>query len=330
VYRLQDARRAEGKATGLRVSCVPLTVFDITAHRSQSIYRGRFAPSPTGPLHLGSLLTAVASFLQARSIQGEWHLRIDDLDPERSLPDAADSIRRTLERFGLRWDHEIVFQHRKSDRYQQALERLQKEALVYPCTCSRRELASLPRGSIYPGSCRSRTPAEAGTPHALRVRTEGYVITFADRLHGIVRRDLEREIGDFVVRRRDGAFAYHLATVVDDADTGITEIVRGIDLLDSTPRQIYLQRLLGVPEPDYCHVPIVVDETGNKLSKQTFAASVEECGPAETIFKLLQMLRQEPPRQLAGAAPEEMLGWAVKHWKIDPLKGIEAVDPFAE
>lgn len=285
-------------------------------------YRGRFAPSPTGPLHLGSLYTALASFIQARSEAGEWLLRIDDLDPDRSVPAAADAIKRTLERFGLFWDGEAVSQRDRADRYQQAFEHLRHQGLVYGCRCSRRLLTG---SVVYPGYCRDRGPSEQNPAHAVRIRAADTVIHFTDRLRGAIAHDLARQTGDFIVRRRDGVFAYHLATVVDDAAAGISEVLRGADLLDSTPRQIYLQRSLNLPTPAYCHTPILLDADGEKLSKQTLAAPVRDENPGATLCLLLRLLRQEPPADLHGAEPAEILGWAVNHWNITALSQVTAI-----
>jgi glutamyl-Q tRNA(Asp) synthetase len=236
---------------------------------------GRFAPSPTGPLHFGSLVAAVASWLDARAAGGQWRVRVEDLDRPRVQPGAADEILRTLAAFGLGWDGEVLYQSRREKLYRDALERLQP--VTYWCGCSRREIADSSLGlaadgaPIYPGTCRSGTP---GGRRALRVRVSD-TLAFEDRLQGDQAQMLERDIGDFVLYRADGLFAYQLAVVIDDADQGITDVVRGADLLDSTPRQIYLQRLLGIPTPRYLHVPVAVDTAGEKLSKQTGAPPIE-------------------------------------------------------
>jgi glutamyl-Q tRNA(Asp) synthetase len=290
-----------------------------------SPYRGRFAPSPTGPLHLGSLFTALASFLEARAKNGAWLLRIDDIDPQRCSVRARESILSTLERFGLNWDEPVVFQQQRTSRYRQVLERLETDFRVYPCSCSRKDLAGLNQGPVYPGTCRNRPLPRASKADALRLRSSGEVIGFTDALQGPIRQDVEREIGDFVVRRRDGVIAYHLATVIDDADAGITEVLRGFDLLSSTPRQILLQRLLDLPEPGYCHVPVLIDRSGLKLSKQTYATPVDGRKPGEVLLLLLRLLRQNPPDQLSGASVHEILDWAVRHWSIGRLKGLTAV-----
>ncbi len=237
-----------------------------------SRYRGRFAPSPTGPLHFGSLVAAVGSFLHARAQGGEWRVRIEDLDPPREVSGAADDILRTLDSFGLHWDGEVMYQSRRCETYEAALAQLKDAGVLYPCACTRREIADSSvsglEGPVYPGTCRAGL-APGRVARAWRVRTDNRAIEFEDGLQGVIRSALEDDIGDFVVQRADGFFAYQLAVVVDDAAQGISEIVRGADLLDSTPRQIHLQRLLGLPTPGYLHLPIVLNANGEKLSKQT-------------------------------------------------------------
>lgn len=214
--------------------------------------RGRFAPSPSGPLHFGSLVAALGSFLAARSRGGQWFVRIEDVDTPRSLPGAADHILRVLERFGLTWDGSVLYQSQRTDYYQAALEQLETVGLVYPCTCSRRDIAQHLNGDsgelIYPGTCRNGTSRTDREP-ALRIRTGIRPIRLIDGIQGVYQQCLESQVGDFVVRRTDGLFAYHLAVVVDDAEQAITHVMRGSDLLSSTPRQIYLQRCLGLPPP---------------------------------------------------------------------------------
>lgn len=298
---------------------------------SKAVYRGRFAPSPTGPLHLGSLYTALAGFLHAKAQGGEWLLRIDDLDPYRTLPGAADRIRYTLEACGLYWDGPVMYQAGRTDAYRDALDRLLAVSLVYPCLCSRKDLiqAGSETSIAYPGFCRGRRLERGTGSHALRINTEGIRIAFEDRLQGPTQQDLETEVGDFILYRRDGVYAYHLATVLDDAEQGITEVLRGQDLLDSTPRQIYLQRRLGLPTPGYTHVPILVDRNGQKLSKQTFAPEAAIRKPGALLFQLLALLKQSPPAELASARASEILNWAIPNWDISRLTGIAriAVDP---
>ncbi len=266
------------------------------------MYVGRFAPSPTGPLHFGSLVAALASWLDARAAEGRWLVRIEDLDAPRTLPGAADDILRTLDRLGLGWDGPVLYQSQRSARYKAALESLD----TYWCGCTRREIAdsSIGRASdgaqIYPGTCREGL-APGKTPRALRVRTGTEEIVFADRVQGPQRQILAREIGDFVLLRADGQFAYQLAVVVDDAEQGVTDVVRGADLLDSTPRQIYLQRLLGYAMPRYLHVPAAVNAAGDKLSKQTGARPVNTARKSEELRRALAFLGQPESEDLAHA-----------------------------
>jgi glutamyl-Q tRNA(Asp) synthetase len=254
------------------------------------MYTGRFAPSPTGPLHMGSLVAALASWLDARAVGGRWLVRIEDLDRPRCVPGAADDILRTLERLGLGWDGEVAYQSRRGALYEAALHKLP----TYWCSCTRREIADSSLGlavdgaPIYPATCR---PGAMGAKRALRVRTSSAEICFDDRVQGRQCQQLERDIGDFVLYRADGMFAYQLAVVVDDSQQNVTEVVRGADLLDSTPRQIYLQRLLGAPTPGYLHVPVAVNAAGEKLSKQTGARPVEPT--TDTLRSALRFLGQE-------------------------------------
>ena len=253
------------------------------------MYTGRFAPSPTGPLHIGSFLAALASWLDARAAGGRWLVRIEDLDRPRCVPGAADDILRSLERLGLAWDGEVVYQSRRLALYEEALQKLP----TYWCSCTRREIADSSLGlavdgaPIYPGTCRG---GAAGAARALRVRTSADEICFDDRVQGRRCQVLERDIGDFVLYRADGLFAYQLAVVVDDAEQDVTDVVRGADLLDSTPRQIYLQRLLGAPTPRYLHVPVALNAAGEKLSKQTGARAIEPT--RDTLRNALALLGQ--------------------------------------
>lgn len=284
---------------------------------TQGRYRGRFAPSPTGPLHLGSLVAAVGSYLQARRSGGEWFLRIEDLDQERNQPGAADAILHCLEQHGLYWDGAITYQHRRLDSYQHALTELTQLGQVFYCSCSRKEL-NQQGARIYPGTCRHRITSAPGIPLALRLRVGTPVIAFRDAIQGDYRQSLASEVGDFVIRRADGFIAYQLAVVVDDAAQGITEVVRGADLLENTPRQIYLQRLLGLPTPDYRHLPIVTDRYGEKLSKQTGAAALNLNAVVGNLWTALAILGQQPPSELVQAGLPELWQWALIAW--DPKR----------
>ncbi|OGT08292.1 MAG: tRNA glutamyl-Q(34) synthetase GluQRS [Gallionellales bacterium RIFCSPHIGHO2_02_FULL_57_16] len=343
---------------------------------SSNYYRGRFAPSPTGPLHFGSLAAAVGSYLDAKYHHGIWLVRMEDLDTPRCVPGAADDILRTLEAFGLYWDSDVgralpavekimpgkarptvTHQSQRTSAYEEALRSLQSIGVVYPCACTRKEIADSAQhgidGQIYPGTCRNGVPA-GREGRAWRVRTDhsflppcrgkarmgveqsgrgvstpsptlplqwGGNIRFDDALQGHITQHLESEIGDFVVKRADGLFAYQLAVVVDDAFQNITHVVRGADLLHSTPRQIYLQRLLGFATPVYMHLPIAVNAQGEKLSKQTLAPAVAADDVVVTLIAVLEFLRQQPPVELRQGRVEEVLGWAVANWQPERMKG---------
>ncbi|MEY4640774.1 MAG: hypothetical protein RLZZ227_768 [Pseudomonadota bacterium] len=289
------------------------------------MYRGRFAPSPTGPLHAGSIFAALASYLDARAQHGVWLVRIEDLDPPRESKEAAADILRTLEALGLTWDEQVIYQSQRAAAYEEALARLDARKLLYACNCSRQKLSSA--GTVYPGWCRDHHIVR-GSATALRCQVGDASISFIDRLQGEYSQQLGRDIGDFIVHRRDGLFAYQLAVVVDDAWQGITDVVRGIDLLDSTPRQIYLQGQLGYPVPRYAHVPIIINAEGQKLGKQQYARPIERTQPGQVLFRTLQALRQHPVADLATASTDEMLAWAIANWKPQNLAGIRDLPEF--
>lgn len=290
----------------------------------RSGYRGRFAPSPTGPLHFGSLVAAVGSYLEAKQHDGIWLVRMEDLDTPRTIAGAADDILRTLEAFGLHWDEAVIYQSGRTAAYEAALHGLQLGDAVYPCCCTRKEIADSAQGiegPVYSGTCRNGVP-NGREGRAWRVRTDNQPVAFNDALQGHISQHLDSEIGDFVVKRADGLFAYQLAVVVDDAFQGITHVVRGADLLASTPRQIHLQHLLGYPVPHYMHLPVAVNDRGEKLSKQTLAAPVGRNDPVPALLHVLRFLRQNPPAELARYRVAEVLRWAAAHWDSTPLKGV--------
>jgi len=266
-------------------------------------YRGRFAPSPTGPLHFGSLVAAAASYIDARANGGAWIVRMEDVDTPRCAPGAAASILRDLERFGFESDEPVIHQTQRTALYGAALEELKRAGLAYPCACSRRDVGDAP----YPGTCRDRTP-DLSRPHSWRVRVSDELVRFEDRLAGWQSQNVASDVGDFVVLRADGLFAYQLAVVVDDAEQQITDVVRGADLLDSTPRQIVLQRMLGYPQPRYLHTPVATNAAGEKLSKQTGAPPLDERETASDLRKALRFLGLNAP---AEADAEELLRWAI-------------------
>ena len=276
-------------------------------------YVGRFAPSPTGDLHLGSLYTAAASFLDARANGGSWLVRVEDLDGPRVVPGSADAILRTLNRFGLEWDGEVVHQSDRGDRYAAALDHLRAHGLTFQCSCSRLQLADDER---YPGHCRNG-PLKPGTPCATRVRVDDATVQFTDRIQGTFRQNVAAAVGDMLVRRRDQLFAYVLAVVVDDAAQDVTHVVRGADLLDNTPRQIYLQRLLGLKPPDYAHAPLLTEPDGKKLAKSSRSVQLDANTPLPLIIKVFDLLNLSPPRELALATIPEAWGWAIGRWKVD-------------
>jgi glutamyl-Q tRNA(Asp) synthetase len=291
--------------------------------------RGRFAPSPTGPLHFGSLVAALGSYADARNCGGEWLLRMEDLDPPREIPGAADDILRALEAFGFEWDGAATYQSERVELYQDALARLAAAGTTYACACSRREIADssvtgTDGSQVYPGTC-SRGLAPGRTPRATRVRVDAQVVEVDDAVQGCVRQTLERDVGDFVLRRADGCFAYQLAVVVDDAAQGITAVVRGADLLDSTPRQIFLQRLLGFPTPAYLHLPIATNAGGEKLSKQTLATALDRAQAGATLTRALRFLGQHTPEDLARESAREVLSFAIAHWNRDRIPRRRAI-----
>lgn len=284
------------------------------------MYTGRFAPSPTGLLHIGSLLTAVASYADARSNGGRWLVRMEDLDPPREMAGAASHILHTLEAFGFEWDGEVAYQSRRYALYEETLCRLKTAGLVYPCHCSRKDWQAGARrgadGFVYNGRCRhpGQRPEPQGKHPAWRIRVPDRVIGFSDGIVGGYAQNLARDIGDFVLLRADGYWAYQLAVVADDAEQGVTHIVRGQDLLVSTPRQIYLQQCLGVPTPQYAHLPLLTNAQGQKWSKQTLA-------PALDLNRREQLLRQvfrylKLPEAPETDRPAELLDWAVAHWDM--------------
>jgi glutamyl-Q tRNA(Asp) synthetase len=259
-------------------------------------YVGRFAPSPTGPLHFGSLVAALASYMEARAARGKWLLRMEDLDHPREQPGAADAILRALERLGFEWDGPVLRQSTRLERYRAVLEDLRRRGFAYPCGCSRKELEdsalAIDGARVYPGTCRPGL-APGKSARALRLRTHAAPIGFYDRVQGEIVQRVEREVGDFVLQRADGVYAYQLAVVVDDLDQGVSDVVRGADLLDSTARQILLQRILGASQPRYAHVPVAVNAAGEKLSKQTGAAPLDLVDPKRELARARRFLGQD-------------------------------------
>ena len=281
-------------------------------------YIGRFAPSPTGLLHIGSLLTALASYADARANRGKWLVRMEDLDPPREMPGAAAHILNTLEAFGFEWDGEVVRQSRRHSLYRDVLGRLKEKGLLYPCYCSRKDwqaaAAQGADGFVYNGRCRRpEDRPHIDKPPAWRIRVNDETIGFDDGIVGHYAQNLARDIGDFVLLRADGFWAYQLAVVADDADQGITHIVRGQDLLVSTPRQIHLQRCLGFATPHYAHLPLLVNKHGQKWSKQTLAPALDENHKEQLLRQVLQYLNLPPAPEVS--RPQALLSWAIEHWQ---------------
>jgi glutamyl-Q tRNA(Asp) synthetase len=264
----------------------------------------------------------------ARSCGGQWLVRVEDIDAPRVLPGAADDILRTLEAFGMTWDGPVIYQSQRTHRYRQAIQQLLDQGLAYPCTCSRRQVAQLAAAhstnGVYPGLCR-RKPHQPGRPEAIRLRTNNHIIDFQDTIQGHYHQCLEQTVGDFVIRRSDGLFAYQLAVVVDDAEQAITQVVRGSDLLDSTPRQIYLQRLLRATTPHYSHLPVVTHKDGSKLSKQTRALPLDKRNPKPTIIAALRFLQQNPPAFLVHENLETIWKWATAHWRPTQIPAVSSI-----
>lgn len=280
-----------------------------------SSYTGRFAPSPTGPLHFGSLVAALASYLDARAQKGRWLVRMEDIDPPREQAGAADRILEALEVYGLHWDGEVVFQSQRNQAYQEALDALRADGHVYPCTCSRKELQ--PYGGVYLGLCRGKT-GTPDKPFALRLHCRDEDILFNDRVQDKQSFSMPA-LGDFILQRKEKLYAYQLAVCVDDHYQGITHIVRGHDLIDSTPRQIHLQSMMKVDTPSYAHIPVIIQDNGDKLSKQNLAPELPLDNPRPLLIKALQALGQDPENTLADCSVEEVLQWGIDHWDMDKV-----------
>jgi glutamyl-Q tRNA(Asp) synthetase len=286
-------------------------------------YIGRFAPSPTGDLHLGSLLAAVGSYLDARHHGGRWLLRIEDLDIPRAVTGSADRILRTLDGFGLHWDGEVIYQSRRIPLYIAALDALRAGGHTFECSCSRRELGSS-EDTGYPGTCRAG-PTRSGVPTATRFRcADDSVVLFDDRVQGVCRLE-QRELGDFVIERKDKIIAYQLAVVVDDQAQHVSEVVRGADLLPSTGWQIALQRALGHPRPGYAHLPLVVEQNHEKLGKSRHSVPVDPARASSYLTAVLRLLRQGPPAELEHDTPARLLAWAARNWSVKAFAGVRCV-----
>ena len=286
-------------------------------------YIGRFAPSPSGPLHFGSLIAALGSYLQAKSQQGTWLVRMEDLDPPREMPGAADDILRTLEAYGLEWDGTVIYQSQRHEAYQDQIDTWLHGHEAYYCQCTRKQIKLA--GGYYPGTCRDLKHREANSAVRLKVNTP--VNHFHDQLHGRIEipRALAQE--DFIIHRRDGLYAYNLAVVLDDIAQGVTEVVRGADLIEPTGRQIGLYRQLGQPEVSYLHLPLAVNEDGNKLSKQNRAPAIDKANPKPALIGALIFLGLNPPAELADCNVEEILRWGSENWQLSLVPKSAAVTP---
>lgn len=293
-------------------------------------YLGRFAPSPTGRLHFGSLVAALASFLDARHNQGKWLVRMEDLDPPREQPGAADAILHCLEAYGMEWDDSVAYQSQRWDIYEDYLNRLQNADLLYPCDCTRQDLQIM--GGIYTGRCRDRQ-IDLHQPHALRLKLydlpAGFCIQdelrFSDLIQGLQTQNLRTQAGDQILKRKDGLYAYQLAVAVDDIEQQITHIIRGSDLLEVTARQIVLFQLLDAPIPRFGHVTLASQANGQKLSKQNLAPPLEFADAGINLWHALRFLQQNPPAELYGAPPPELLTWGKNNWQLTAIKDLSAI-----
>lgn len=290
-----------------------------TVKQSTSI--GRFAPSPTGPLHFGSLVTALASYLNIRHCGGKWLVRIEDIDPPREVAGSSDTILKQLEQHGLTWDDQVIYQSANLEKYRDTLQQFQARHLTYYCECNRQRLSSL--GGVYDGKCSNLNFTAQDTSLRLALGRIDFVknsktthISFTDQVMADFSQHITSEIGDFILRRRDGLVSYHIAVVVDDQDQGITEVLRGADLLDSTPKQILLQQCLSYRTPIYIHIPLAVNKEGQKLSKQTHARALTEGRERENIWLALKWLKQNPPDELIENSIGDILNWGINNWRL--------------
>lgn len=283
-------------------------------------YKGRFAPSPSGALHFGSLIAAMGSYLQAKDQQGEWIIRIDDIDPPREQAGATDHILKTLESFGFEWDGDVVYQSKNLQRYQAAVNDLINEKFAYPCSCSRSSIIKrtghIKGHIIYPGYCRNGV-LDPSSEYNIRLRCNNEQVSFDDAIQGKQEINLENKNGDFILQRRDQYFSYHLASGIDDAEQGITEVVRGADLLFCTPCHIHVQHSLNLTSPKYCHLPIAVNKAGQKLSKQSYAEAIKAEESVALLYKTLKFLGQMPSLELREGSQKDIWSWAKTHWRLD-------------
>lgn len=296
---------------------------------------GRFAPSPTGPLHFGTLLAALGSYLAAKKTTGKWLMRVEDLDLPRVVAGSSDGILHLLDLLGFEWDGPVMYQSQRFERYQEVLDSLRHDGYLFDCSCTRREvLASAPHpgeeGPIYPGTCRNG-PQGTRPQHAVRLRVDDSPVTFTDLVFGCQTQNLETQVGDFILHRSDGVFAYQLAVVVDDIDSGINQIVRGADLLSSTARQIFLYRCLKEDAPGYLHLPLVFGDNGKKLSKRNGPnVIIDQDNGANMIWRGLDFLGQAPPADLYGSSSVELLTWGIQNFEINKIPTANRYIPLTE
>lgn len=301
---------------------MPATIANLD---SSNPYVGRFAPSPTGPLHIGSLICALASYLDAKAHGGRWLLRIEDLDPPREMIGAADLIIDSLKAHGLHWDGEISWQSQHTDLYEKACQTLIQQDKAFYCYCSRSDLEA--SGGIHRDACSGHSNNPQLNP-AIRLKVPHITIHFEDRIQGPKSQRLRDEVGDFVIRRRDSLFAYQLAVVIDDARQGVTHVVRGSDILSSTARQIYLQHQLALTTPHYSHIPIITNAKGQKLSKQNFAPAIDNSKACSNLLAALNFLQQTPPPPEQQESCEAILHWAIMHWQTNAIDAVSQRDEY--
>jgi glutamyl-Q tRNA(Asp) synthetase len=276
-------------------------------------YVGRFAPSPSGPLHFGSLVAALGSYFQAKAHHGKWLVRIEDLDPPREMPGAAEAILEALQAYELFWDGEVVYQSQRHHLYQAQIDTWLENGAAYYCQCTRKQIRE--HGGFYPGTCRDKNLKEG----AIRLKMTKPVASFVDQKHGTIQIPEQLVNEDFIIKRRDGLFAYNLAVVLDDINQGVTEVVRGADLIEPTGRQISLYQILGQPEVSYLHLPLAMDNNGNKLSKQNHATAIDITNPKPALLRAMMFLGFDIPEEIKAANIAEILRWGCKNWRLEQL-----------
>ncbi len=297
----------------------PTTTHQINHLHHASPWIGRFAPSPSGPLHFGSLVAAIASYMIAKSQAGQWLVRIEDLDPPREVEGAAKQILTSLEAFGLYWDGEVVYQSKRQALYQQKLMEFKEQKIVYFCTCSRKDVENRNKG-VYDGHCRNKLKIDKGELFAVRIKFAKGFESFTDQIQGECRFNTAADQQDFIIKRRDGLFAYQLAVVCDDIEQGVNHVVRGLDIIDSTPRQNFLYHCWSKPEPLYYHIPLVLDEGGRKLSKSSGALALDQTDKTRLLLKAFEHLGQKTDSQMLDAKPEELVSYYTQHWQTSLIK----------